>query len=128
MLAFNISKNHNKSKFKSDAKSFGERVIFWTIILTPIWWLLGIQTIVYPVISAFLLIAGLQIDKLIKNSLPLCNWAWLGMTFAALWTNILGLETIDFEALKTASTLFTLFKGYLMIFACMTLPFWHRIR
>ncbi len=129
MSVFNtITKNLQQSNSKSEAKSFAERVIYWTIILTPVWWLLGLQTIIYPVVSAFLLIAGLRLDKLIKKSLPICNWAWLGMVFAALWTNIFGLETIGFEVLKTAATLFTLFKGYLMIFACMTLPFWHRIR
>ncbi len=129
MQAFNpISKNCKQSNSQNVAKSFGELVIYWTIILTPLWWILGIQTIIYPVISTVLLIAGLRIDKLIQNSLPICNWAWLGMTFVALWTNIIGLETIGFDTLKTAATFFTLFKGYFMIFACITLPFWHRIR
>ncbi|MGB6295096.1 MAG: O-antigen ligase family protein [Rivularia sp. (in: cyanobacteria)] len=127
MFAFNPAKTY-KSTSKPDAKSGAEKVIYWTIVLTPLWWLLGLQTIIYPVVSAFLLVSGLRLDKLIKNSLPICNWAWLGMVFAALWTNILGLETIGFEALKTAATLFTLFKGYFMIFGCMTLPFWHRVR
>ena len=129
MFAFNPpAKTRNQINSKSEAKSFAERVIYWTIILTPLWWVLGLQIIVYPVVSAFLLIAGLRIEKLTKSSLPFCNWAWLGMVFAALWTNIVGLETINFDTLKTAATLFTLFKGYLMIFACMTLPFWYRIR
>ena len=129
MLAFsNINQNHKKYNSKSEDKSFAERVIYWTIILTPVWWLLGIQTIIYPTISAFLLITGFQIKRLINKTLPLCNWTWLGMTFAAFWTNILGLETIGFEALKTAATFFTLFKGYFMIFGCVTLPFWHRIK
>ncbi|MBV6624295.1 MAG: O-antigen ligase family protein [Rivularia sp. (in: Bacteria)] len=129
MLQLNhFSQNRKQSESKSEAKSFAERVIYWTIVLTPLWWLMGIQTIVYPIVSVFLLVAGLKLDKLMKQSLPICNWAWLGMIFAALWTNILGLESIGFPALKTAATLFTLFKGYLMIFACMTLPFWHRIQ
>ncbi|MCJ8281288.1 MAG: hypothetical protein MJK14_15775 [Rivularia sp. ALOHA_DT_140] len=99
MLAFsNINQNHKKYNSKSEDKSFAERVIYWTIILTPVWWLLGIQTIIYPTISAFLLITGFQIKRLINKTLPLCNWTWLGMTFAAFWTNILGLETIGFEA------------------------------
>lgn len=123
----NITKSQITNS-KLEHKSFAERIIYWTIILTPVWWLLGIQTIIYPVVSAFLLIAGFKLDKLIKNSLPICNWGWLSITFAALWTNILGLETIDFEILKTAATFFTLFKGYFMIFACITLPFWHKIR
>ena len=129
-LKFKDSK-FKKSKFKKsklEVKSFAERVIYWTIILTPLWWLLGIQTICYPLVSIFLLTAGLKLNKLIKESLPICNWAWLGMVLAALWTNLLGLEPIGFPTLKTAATFFTLFKGYLMIFACMTLPFWHRIR
>jgi hypothetical protein len=129
MLQLNhTSKNRQQLLSKSEAKSFAEKVIYWTIVLTPLWWLLGIQTLVYPFVSVFLLVAGFKLDKLIKQSLPICNWAWLGMVFAALWTNILGLESIGFPALKTAATFFTLFKGYLMIFACMTLPFWHRIR
>ncbi|MBW4571022.1 MAG: O-antigen ligase family protein [Tolypothrix carrinoi HA7290-LM1] len=117
-----------QSESKLQALSFAEKIIYWTIVLTPLWWLLGVQTIVYPVVSAFLLVAGFKLDKLIKNSLPICNWAWLAMILAALWTNILGLEQIGFDPLKTAATFFTLFKGYLMIFACMTVPFWHRIR
>lgn len=108
--------------------SYAEKVIYWAIILTPLWWLLGVQVIVYPSIAAFLLIKGFTLDKLIKSDLPLCNWAWLGMSLAALWTNILGFEAIEFNLMTVAATLFTLFKGYLMIFACFTLPFWHRIR
>lgn len=117
-----------KVEFKLVDLTFAEQVIYWTIILTPVWWFLGIQPIVYPVISALLLVAGLHIDKLVKKSLPICNLAWLAMTFAALWTNILGLEQIGFDTLKTAATLFTLFKGYFMIFACMTISFWHSVR
>ncbi|NJO57054.1 MAG: O-antigen ligase family protein [Richelia sp. RM2_1_2] len=123
MLAFN---SISKTQIKFD--SIAERVIYWTIMLTPVWWILGLQTIIYPVVSAFLLITGFKLDKLIKQSLPICNWAWLGMTLAAFWTNLIGLETIRFEILKTAATFFTLFKGYFMIFGCMTLPFWYRIR
>ena len=128
MLAFNSISNRKQSESKPEAKSFGERVVYWTIMLTPLWWVLGLQTIVYPVVSAFLLVAGFKLDRLIKASLPICIWAWLGMTFAAFWTNLFGLESIGFEILKSAATFFTIFKGYFMIFACMTLPFWHRIR
>jgi hypothetical protein len=114
--------------FKLSALSFAERFLYWTIVLTPLWWVLGIQTIVYPVVAAWLLARGFELDKLTKASLPLCHWAWLGLTVVALWTGILGLDAINFNALKTAATLFTLFKGYFLIFACITLPFWHRIR
>ncbi len=131
MLLSTMSSKNRKSIPKPDVKgklSFSERVIYWTIVLTPLWWILGIQTLLYPIVVFFLLVVGFDMNKLIKESLPICNWAWLGMTLAALWTNILGLESIGFDILKTAATLFTLFKGYFLICACMTLPFWHRIR
>ncbi|WP_414620692.1 O-antigen ligase family protein [Calothrix sp. CCY 0018] len=117
-----------KYGFKLGNLSLAEKVIYWTIILTPLWWILGIQTILYPTVAAFLLVVRFKFDKIIKGSLPICNWAWLGMILVALWTNIIGLESIGFQILKTAATLFTLFKGYFLIFACLTLPFWHRIR
>lgn len=120
--------NYNTRDFKLTNLSFSERVIYWTIVLTPLWWVLGIQTLLYPIVAAFLLTIGFDLNKIIKGSLPICNWAWLVMILAALWTNIFGLESIGFPAFKTAATLFTLFKGYFLIFACMTLPFWHRIR
>jgi hypothetical protein len=127
----NIIYSKQKAK-KVDLKlgklSFAEKVIYWTIVLTPLWWILGIQTILYPAIAAFLLVVGFGFDKIIRGSLPICNWTWLGMILVALWTNIIGLESIGFQTLKTAATLFTLFKGYFLIFACLSLPFWHRIR
>ncbi|MEB3181481.1 MAG: O-antigen ligase family protein, partial [Nostocaceae cyanobacterium] len=55
-------------------------------------------------------------------------WTWLGMTVAAFWTHIIGLAPTGFNLLKTAATMVTVFKGYFLIFACITLPFWHRIR
>ncbi|MEM6400046.1 MAG: O-antigen ligase family protein [Cyanobacteria bacterium P01_D01_bin.116] len=125
-----ISNTSNPIKFdlKLSKLSFAENVIYWTIVLTPLWWILGIQTILYPTVAAFLLVFKFGFDKIIKGSLPTCNWTWLGMILVALWTNLLGLESIGFPTLKTAATLFTLFKGYFLIFACLTLPFWHRIR
>lgn len=118
----------NQSAFNLSKLSFAEKIIYWTIVLTPLWWILGIQTLLYPIVAAFLLVVGFDANKLVKDKLPICNWAWLGMTLAAFWTNVLGLESIGFPTLKTAATLFTLFKGYFLIFTCMTLPFWHRIR
>ncbi|MGB3760844.1 MAG: O-antigen ligase family protein [Rivularia sp. (in: cyanobacteria)] len=121
-------RNDTKYNLKSGNLSFAEKVIYWTIVLTPLWWILGIQTLLYPTVAAFLLVLGFEFDKIIKSSLPICNWMWLGMILAAIWTNIIGLESIGFQTLKTAATLFTLFKGYFLIFACLTLPFWHPIR
>ncbi|MBW4604865.1 MAG: O-antigen ligase family protein [Calothrix sp. FI2-JRJ7] len=120
--------NLNIDKLHLGDLSTAEKVIYWTIVLTPLWWLLGIQTVLYPTVAFILLVMGFELDKITKSSLPFCNWAWLGMTVAALWTNILGLDSVGFDVMKTLATIFTLFKGYFMIFACMTLPFWHRIR
>ncbi len=129
MLNFSSSKIiAGQHDFQLTNLSFAERVIYWTIVLTPIWWLLGIQPLFYPAIASFLLVVGFDLDKLIKGSLPWFCWAWLAMTLAALWTNILGLNEINFPFLKTAAVVITLFKGYFFIFACLTLPFWHRIR
>ncbi|MGB3636859.1 MAG: O-antigen ligase family protein [Rivularia sp. (in: cyanobacteria)] len=132
MFASQVLSNKKKKLSNHDYKlgklSFAEQVIYWTIVLTPLWWILGIQTLLYPIVAAFLLVIGIDLNKLIKESLPICNWAWLVMTLAALWTNLLGLQSIGFPVLKTAATFFTLFKGYFLIFSCMTLPFWHRIR
>jgi O-Antigen ligase len=108
--------------------TFAEKVIYWTIVLTPLWWVLGIQPIFYPFVAAILLVLGFDIDNLTKASLPWCNLAWLGMVLAVLITNILGLSERNFDILKTFATLFTIFKGYFLIFSCMTLPFWHSIR
>ncbi|MDJ0733592.1 MAG: O-antigen ligase family protein [Nostocaceae cyanobacterium] len=120
--------NSTKRDFKLGKLSFAERVIYWTIVLTPLWWLLGIQTLFYPAVAAFLLVIGFELDKIIKASLPICCWAWLLMTLAALWTNIIGLDKLGFEILKTLATLVTLYKGYFLIFSCLTIPFWHHIR
>lgn len=128
MFNITFSKIAPTKDFQLDALSFAERVIYWTIVLTPLWWLLGIQTILYPGVAFFLLVAGFELDNITKRSLPLCNWAWLGMTVVALITSVVGLDAVGFNPMKTAATMFTLFKGYFMIFACITLPFWHRIR
>jgi O-Antigen ligase len=117
-----------RTNFKLSNLSKAERIIYWTIVLTPLWWLLGVQTILYPTVAAILLIIDFDFDKLVKRSLPLCSWSWLLMSVAALWTSILGLDVVNFNAMKTAAALFTLYKGYFMIFACITLPIWHRVR
>lgn len=107
--------------------SFAERVLYWTIVLTPLWWLLGIQPLFYPAIAIGLLIFSFDFDTLIRKPLPVCVWAWLAMALAMLWTAMLGLSDLGFNLTKVASTLVTFFKGYFLIFACLALPFWNRI-
>ncbi len=109
-------------------KSWAETIVFWTIVLTPLWWLLGIQTLFYPAVVIGLLIVSLDLDKLIRNHIPLSVWAWLAMAITMLWTAFFGLSDVGFNLITTASTLVTCFKGYFLIFACLLLPFTTQIR
>lgn len=114
--------------FKLGVLSFPERVIYWTIVLTPLWWLLGIQTLLYPAIIIVLLTLNFDIDKLIRSEIPACVWAWLVMAVVMLWTATFGLSNVGFGILKIAATVVTFFKSYFLIFGCMILPFWHCLR
>lgn len=108
--------------------SFAERVIYWTIVLTPLWWLMGLQTLLYPAIAIVLLVVTFDLDKLIRNSLPICVWAWLAMALVMLWTATIGLSNVGFGFQRTAATAVTLLKSYVLIFVCLALPFWNQIR
>lgn len=114
--------------FKLGALSFPERVIYWTIVLTPLWWLMGIQTLLYPAVAIFLLLKTFDIDKPIRNPPPICVWAWLAMALVMAWTALLGLSSVGFGFQRIASTTVTFCKSYFLIFACMVLPFWENIR
>jgi hypothetical protein len=105
-----------------------ERILYWTAVLTPFWWLLGIQVLFYPAVVIVLLILAIEIDKLIRISLPACNWAWLAMSLVMLWTAILGIFSVGFSLKLTAATLVTFFKSYFLIFCGLTLPFWTQVR
>ncbi|MUG96110.1 O-antigen ligase domain-containing protein [Scytonema sp. UIC 10036] len=117
-----------EAKNKLENLSHAERVVYWTIVLTPLWWVLGVQTLLYPGVALYLLAYDFHLDKLVKRSLPLCNWTWLLLSLAVLWTNIQGLSSISFNAMKSAATVVTLLKGYFLVFSCLTIPFWHRVR
>jgi hypothetical protein len=128
---FNITSSQTASAsehFKLGVLSTPERVIYWTIVLTPLWWLLGVQTLFYPAVAIFLLGYKFEIDKLTRNSIPVCVWAWLAMALVMLWTAMLGLSSIGFGVMKAAATTVTFLKSYFLIFACLVLPFWHRVR
>lgn len=113
---------------ENNALSLSEQVIYWTIVLTPVWWLMGIQPIFYPAVVIGLLAIHFDIDKLLRQRLPACTWAWLIMAIVMLWTSLLGLNDTGFSLMKAAATLVTFFKGYFLIFACLALPFWNQIR
>lgn len=108
--------------------SLAERVVYWTIVLTPLWWLLGIQPIFYPVVIAGLLLIHLDTDKLVRETLPACVWAWFAMAIAMMWTAILGLNEMGWNLQTAAAAAVTFLKSYFLIFACLALPFWSRVR
>ena len=120
-----ISDNQN---FSLGELSNSEVVIYWTTVLTPLWWLLGIQPLFYPVLVALLLVAVFQIDKLIRVPLPAFSWMWLAMALIMLWTAILGIDSVGFSLTLAASSFVTFLKSYFLIFAGITLPFWSKIR
>jgi hypothetical protein len=113
----------NSLSFKLQDLSRSERVIYWTIVLTPLWWLLGIQTLFYPTVLVWLLIQNFSVSKITRLSIPLCVWSWLGMSVVMLWTGILGLDAIGFNSSSIAAAFITLYKSYLVIFAALLVPF-----
>ncbi len=118
----------NTRDFQLGDLSFSERVIYWTIVLTPLWWLLGIQTLLYPAIAVYLLVINFDLDKVIRLSIPACVWAWLAMALVMMWTATFGLSSVGFGFRETAGIAVTFLKSYFLIFACLILPFWERIR
>jgi hypothetical protein len=108
---FNLPPIKPQFLFKDDengALSLSEKVIYWTIVLTPVWWLMGIQPIFYPAVVIGLLVIHFDIDKLLRERLPACAWAWLMMAIVMLWTALLGLNDTGFGLMKAAATLVTL--------------------
>ena len=78
------SSNYINFSFKLGKLTFAERLIFWTIVLTPLWWMLGIQTLLYPAVAAFLLAYGFKFDNIIQGSLPFSNWTRIRMILVDL--------------------------------------------
>lgn len=105
-----------------------EAVVYWTAILTPVWWLLGIQTLFYPAVIFGLLLPQFSWHKLMNVRLPTCVWAWAAMVLTAGITAALGLAQIGLPLVKIAASGVTLFKGYGLITAAFLLPFWVRVR
>jgi O-antigen ligase len=108
--------------------SRSEKIVYWTICLTPLWWLLGIQVLLYPTVVFALFVLNFNLDKLIRSTIPLCIWSWLLMVLVMLWTMGLGLNAVDFDPLKAIAALVMLYKSYLLVFAALLLPFFCSIR
>lgn len=129
LIQFNYGQQSRaKREFALNDLSRAEKIVYWTIVLTPLWWLLGIQTLFYPAVIAGLLVVSFDLDKIIRTNIPLAVWAWLAMSLTMLWTAMFGLSDVGFDLITTAATLVTFFKGYFLIFACLLLPFGTRIR
>ncbi len=134
ILTKNHKYRHKPDQLRDRPQNFlkdlsrSEIIVYLTIVLTPLWWLLGIQTLFYPAVVICLLIVSFDLDKLITTEIPLAVWAWLAMAITMLWTALFGLSDVGFDLIKTAATLVTFFKGYFLIFACLLLPFGTRIR
>ncbi|WP_121967592.1 O-antigen ligase family protein [Leptolyngbya sp. BC1307] len=118
----------NPARLVSSPLSLAEKILYWTAVLTPVWWLSGIQTLFYPAVVIFLLLYYFRFDTVLRRRLPLCVWAWLIMTVFMLWTTILGLEDMSAGLTTVAAAMVTFFKSYLLIFAAIALPFFSRIR
>ncbi|MBW4417625.1 MAG: O-antigen ligase family protein [Myxacorys californica WJT36-NPBG1] len=108
--------------------SRSERIVYWTIVLTPVWWLMGIQPLFYPLVVSGLLATHFSIDKVIQKPLPACAWAWLAMSITMMWTAILGINEMGFNLQTAAAAAVTFIKSYFLIFACLALPFWSHVR
>ncbi|MBD2105038.1 O-antigen ligase family protein [Leptolyngbya sp. FACHB-261] len=108
--------------------SQAEQTLYWLALLSPLWWLLGLQVLLYPAVLIGLLVMAFDLDKLLKGSLPACAWAWLAMAAVMLWTGGLGLLDVGFGFKAVAAQAVTFFKSYCLIFACIALPFWTRLR
>lgn len=112
----------------ASAFSNSERIIYWTIILTPVWWLMGIQPLFYPIVIVGLFTIHFDWHRLAIEGLPTYVWSWLAMSIVMLWTAILGLNDMGLSLLPAAAAVVTFFKSYFLIFACLALPFWSQVR
>lgn len=108
--------------------SLSERVIYWTIVLTPVWWLAGIQPLFYPSVVTGLLAIHFRLNRLIEKPFLAFVWAWLAMSIVMLWTAFLGLNDMEANVLQILAAVLTFFKSYFLIFACLALPFYNQVR
>ncbi len=108
--------------------SHAEWVIYWSIVLTPLWWLLGIQTLLFMLIPIYLFIRGFNLDRILSQKLPVTIWAWMLVCMVTISLALISLANLGLPSGKIVSSLVTFLKGYFLIFACLITPFWHRVR
>lgn len=109
-------------------KSAPERLVFWMLVLAPLWWLAGIQPLFYPLFVSFMLVRSFSFDKLTRISIPISIWAWLAMSLMMLWSTLQGVNDVGFTLRLFAASMVTFIKSYWMIFAGLIVPFWCRVR
>jgi hypothetical protein len=105
-----------------------EQVFFWITVLAPIWWLLGIQPLLYPLVTLGLFLRNFSVYKLLRIQLPASVWAWFLMAIVMAWTAGIALAKTGFPFQQTAAITVTFLKSYFLIFAAMALPFWSCLR
>jgi O-Antigen ligase len=126
MLLTRQTEGLGRQTTQQDATS--EQVVFWTIVLTPIWWLLGVQIFVYPAVVILLLLPGVNLKSIAERRLPGSVWTWFAMALTMLLTAFIGLESVNFDLSKVIASAVNFFKGYFFIFACLVLPFFRPVR
>lgn len=72
------------------ALSSTERIVYWAIVLTPLWWLMAIHSVLFPLLSAWLFVVNFDLNKLLKANIPASVWAWLAMSLAMVLTASMG--------------------------------------
>lgn len=66
-----------------------ERIVFWTIALVPLWWILGLQIAVYPLVGWYLFYRSLH--RPVKVTLPFgwnMWWLYIGVWLLSLIVNL----------------------------------------
>lgn len=86
---------------------FAEQVVFWTIALVPLWWILGVQLAVYPLVGWYLFYRSLQRPH--QVSLPFGWQMWLlyiGIWLVSLFVNLaLGTASVG-RSMTTLGSIF----------------------
>jgi hypothetical protein len=110
-----------KTNFKERfALSQPELLFTILLLLTPVWWLLGIQVILYPVVVVGAMAIGVLQFPQIK--FPAVTWGWLTMALVMAFSAFGGLESIGFEPVRVMAQILAFLKGYFLIFGCLLLP------
>lgn len=68
---------------------FAEQVVFWTISLVPLWWILGVQLLVYPLVGWYLFYRSLQRPRQVSVPFGWQMWAvYIGVWIISLLINL----------------------------------------